>query len=134
MLDAVASLLVDLSEQKIYATMESGKVEVINVSTGKAATPTPLMTDTIATKYELTDLIGRNYSWRIPDVPHVMCFQNNPMYCIHPRTSGAPIGVPGYQATCSKCGWKGPANQFPQLLTVPICKTCWLKTHSKTKQ
>ena len=95
MLDAVASLLVDLSEQKMYATMESGKVEVINVSTGKAATPTPLMTDTIATKYELTDLIGRNYSWRIPDVPHVMCFQNNPMYCIHPRTSGAPIGVPG---------------------------------------
>ena len=86
MLDMVASLLVDLSEQKMYVTMESGKVEEIRVSTGKAATPTPLMTDSIATKYELTDLIGRNYSWRIRDVPHVMCFSNNPLYCIHPRT------------------------------------------------
>jgi lipoprotein-anchoring transpeptidase ErfK/SrfK len=95
MLDMVASLLVDLSEQKMYVTMESGKVEEIRVSTGKAATPTPLMTDSIATKYELTDLIGRNYSWRIRDVPHVMCFSNNPLYCIHPRTSGAPIGTPG---------------------------------------
>ena len=95
MLDAVASILVDLSEQKMYATMESGNVEIIRVSTGKASTPTPLMTDTIDGKYELTDLTGRNYSWVIPDVPWVMCFKDNPMYCIHPRTSGAPIGTPG---------------------------------------
>ena len=95
MLDMVASLLVDLSEQKMYATMESGEVEEIRVSTGKASTPTPLMNDTIAGKYELTDLVGRNYSWVIPDVPWVMCFEDNPMYCIHPRTSGAPIGTPG---------------------------------------
>lgn len=95
MLDMVASMLVDLSEQKMYVTLESGQVEEIRVSTGKAATPTPLMTDRIAGKYEITDLTGRNYSWVIRDVPWVMCFQDNPMYCIHPRTSGAPIGTPG---------------------------------------
>lgn len=92
---AILSILVDLSEQKLYAEMDDGTTQVINVSTGKASTPTPLMTDTIASKYPLTDLIGRNNAWRIPDVPWVMCFQNNPMYCIHPRTSGAPIGTPG---------------------------------------
>jgi lipoprotein-anchoring transpeptidase ErfK/SrfK len=109
MLDAVASILVDLSEQRMYVTMESGKEEVLVVSTGKASTPTPVMTDTIDAKYELTDLVGRNNAWRIRDVPHVMCFRNNPMYCIHPRTSGAPIGTPGslgcVRTTYSDASW-----------------------------
>ena len=95
MLEAIVAITVDLSEQKLYAELDNGKTEVIRVSTGKASTPTPLMTDTIATKYPMTDLVGRNNAWRIPNVKWVMCFKNNPMYCIHPRTSGAPIGTPG---------------------------------------
>ena len=60
MLEAIIAITVDLSEQKLYAKLDNGETEIIRVSTGKASTPTPLMTDTIAGKYEMTDLIGRN--------------------------------------------------------------------------
>jgi hypothetical protein len=97
MLDAVASILVDLSEQKnVCYNGESGKGGSPRRLTGKASTPTPLMTDSIATKYELTDLIGRNYSWRIRDVPHVMCFSKT-IRCIvfTPEPVEHPLGLPG---------------------------------------
>ena len=32
-----------------------------------------------------------------------------------------------YQVTCAQCGYKGDAKQFPVLLSLPICKTCYRK-------
>jgi len=31
-----------------------------------------------------------------------------------------------YEVKCSKCGKMTPANKCPQLLEIPICKSCYL--------
>lgn len=91
MLDAILSIVVDLSEQKLYAHTNNGVKEFV-VSTGKPSSPTPLMKDSIAAKYRVTDLTGRDY--RVKDVPYVMCFKTHELYCIHPNTSLLPLGQP----------------------------------------
>ena len=32
-----------------------------------------------------------------------------------------------WQATCSKCGYKGDAKEFPVLLELPVCRNCYFK-------
>lgn len=92
MLDLVASIVVDLSDQKLYAHTEAGKVHEFVVSTGKPSTPTPVMEDTIANKHWEADLYGPGYY--IKDVKWIMCFDEHEIYCIHPNTTSAPLGEP----------------------------------------
>ena len=92
MIELIASIVVDLSEQKLYAHTESGKVHEFVVSTGKASTPTPLMNDVIDNKHEVNDLYGPGYY--IEDVKYIMCFRQHEIYCIHPNTTTAPLGTP----------------------------------------
>ena len=88
--DLVVSIVVVLSEQRLYATTESGREFVYVVSTGDVSTPTPVMSTQIDRKYESATLIGPGYA--IPDVPWIMCPVENPEHCIHPNLSNTPVG------------------------------------------
>ena len=90
--DLVVSIVVVLSEQRLYATTESGREIVYVVSTGDESTPTPVMSTQIDRKYESATLLGPGYA--IPDVPWIMCPVENPEHCIHPNTTDAPLGEP----------------------------------------
>lgn len=90
--DLVTSIVVVLSEQRLYATTESGREIVYVVSTGDESTPTPVMSTQIDRKYEVATLLGPGYA--IPDVPWIMCPVDNPEHCIHPNLSDTPVGEP----------------------------------------
>jgi len=91
MIEAVLNIVVDLSDQKLYAYSEDSVYEFV-VSTGKPSTPTPVMEEVIDRKYEVTDLYGPGYY--LHDVPYVMCFKDHAEYCIHPNTTSKPLGEP----------------------------------------
>lgn len=91
MLDAILEMVVDLSDQKLYAVSETGVHEFV-VSTGKPSTPTPVMEEVIDRKYEVVDLYGPGYY--LSKVPYVMCFKDHKEYCIHPNTTSKPLGEP----------------------------------------
>ncbi|WP_390130301.1 L,D-transpeptidase [Synechococcus sp. HIMB2401] len=60
MLELVASLVVDLSDQRLTAyNRDQEVVRVIPVSTGKASTPTPIFNSKVHTKYRSTTMYGR---------------------------------------------------------------------------
>lgn len=97
MIEFIAKLVVDLSDQKLYAyNFNNQVIKTMLVSTGKKNSPTPLGKYEIESKYESTVLIGVDY--KIPS-NHVMCLggKNIPsdMYCIHPTPPGTPtLGIP----------------------------------------
>ena len=93
MIELVAAILVDLSEQKLYVLRADNTViRTLVVSTGKPSTPTPPGTYRVLTKYEQVDLTGPGY--RIP-TRHVMCFTPSEGYCIHPTPpSNSTVGTP----------------------------------------
>ena len=87
MLELITRLLIDLSEQRLYAFAGSPQpLYTALVSTGVASSPTPTGTFRIAAKYASTPLIGADY--RTPAVPDVMCLGGGGLgadrYCIHP--------------------------------------------------
>jgi lipoprotein-anchoring transpeptidase ErfK/SrfK len=87
MLEIVAALLIDLSEQKLYAYDDQQRLlYAALVSTGRPLTPTPTGRFQIGSKYRETTLVGPDY--RIPAVPHVMCLSGGGLapdhLCLHP--------------------------------------------------
>lgn len=83
----LARLVIDLSEQRLYAYDSSGQlVYSALVSTGLPRSPTPLGTFTIGSKYAETPITGADY--RIPSVRHVMCLSGGGLrpdaVCLHP--------------------------------------------------
>ena len=68
MLELVASLVVDLSDQRltVYDSHQE-VVRVIPVSTGKASTPTPIFNSKVFAKYRSTTMYGSTYT--VPGVP-----------------------------------------------------------------
>jgi lipoprotein-anchoring transpeptidase ErfK/SrfK len=97
MIELIASLVVDLSDQKltVYDSQEQ-VVRIIPVSTGKAATPTPTGLGSVLTKYRSVTMRGRNYV--APGVPYAMCITANEMICLHgapwQEDAGQAFGVP----------------------------------------
>ncbi|MFQ6538693.1 MULTISPECIES: L,D-transpeptidase [Aphanothece] len=101
MLELIARLIIDLSEQRLYAY---GPSQVLLysalVSTGLPASPTPVGAFHIQAKYASTDLTGATY--QVKSVPHVMCLGGPGLgpdrYCIHPapwqEQGGQCFGVP----------------------------------------
>jgi lipoprotein-anchoring transpeptidase ErfK/SrfK len=82
MLELVASLVVDLSDQRLTVYKSDQEVvRVIPVSTGKASTPTPIFNSKVFTKYRSTTMYGRTYS--VPGVPFTMCVSANEAICLH---------------------------------------------------
>ncbi len=72
-------ILVDLSEQRLYAYEGDEMVNVFVVSTGVAATPTVTGSFRVYARYRYADMRGPGYY--LPDVPYVMYFYKS--YGIH---------------------------------------------------
>ena len=97
MLELVASLVVDLSDQQLIAYNHQNEVvRIIPVSTGKASTPTPIFNTKVFTKYRSVTMQGRTYT--VPGVPYTMCVSANEAICIHAapwqENAGQAFGVP----------------------------------------
>ena len=97
MFEAIASIVINLSTQKLYALNSNGTVVLVSpVSTGRSNSPTPTGQFTVGSKYTRTDLVGNDY--RI-NLPNVQCLRGSgltpEMYCIHPTPEpGVPLGTP----------------------------------------
>ena len=98
--EVVASLVIDLSAQRLSAYDASGRLLYgAPVSTGVAATPTPTGAFRIASRYPVTALTAPTY--RIPGVPNVLCLGGGGLrpdaVCIHPapwqESAGQRFGV-----------------------------------------
>ena len=97
MLELVASLVVDLSDQRLTVyNSDQEVVRVIPVSTGKASTPTPIFNSKVLTKYRSTTMYGRTYT--VTGVPFTMCVSAHEAICLHAapwqENAGQPFGVP----------------------------------------
>ena len=97
MLELVASLVVDLSDQNLTVYDSNQEiVRVIPVSTGKATTPTPIFNSKVFTKYRSTTMRGRTYV--VHGVPYTMCVSANEAICMHAapwqEDAGQAFGVP----------------------------------------
>jgi lipoprotein-anchoring transpeptidase ErfK/SrfK len=106
MIELFASLVVDLSDQKLYAFDNNGQMVFSTlVSTGKPSTPTPTGEFYVGSKYANTDFVG-NYG-RI-NLDNVLCL-NGPgirpdTYCLHPKPNEhQPLGTP-YSLGCIRMG------------------------------
>ena len=72
MLKLVASLVVDLSDQRLTVyNSDREVVRVISVSTGKASTPTPIFNSKVYTKYRSTTMYRRTYT--VEGAVHDVC-------------------------------------------------------------
>ena len=97
MLELIASLVIDLSDQRLTVYDSNQQVvRVIPVSTGKASTPTPIFDSRVLTKYRSVTMRGRNYT--VPGVPYTMCVSSNELICLHAapwqENAGQSFGVP----------------------------------------
>lgn len=97
MLELIATLVVDLSDQQLTVYDRNEQVvRVIPVSTGKASTPTPTGHASVLTKYRSVTMRGRNYV--APGVPYAMCITANELICMHgapwQEDAGQAFGVP----------------------------------------
>lgn len=86
-LEVVAALVVDLSEQRLMAYDPAGAlIYAALVSTGRLETPTPAGSFHVDRKYAETDMVGRGY--RVPQVRDVMCLAGAELapdqVCVHP--------------------------------------------------
>ena len=97
MLDLIASIVVDLSDQKIYAYNDRQQLMwAALVSTGKASTPTPTGKGKVLNKYRSITMRGRDYV--TPDVPWALCISEVGNICLHgapwQESAGERFGVP----------------------------------------
>ncbi|WP_066379506.1 MULTISPECIES: L,D-transpeptidase [unclassified Anabaena] len=72
-------IIIDLSQQRLFAWEGNRLVYSFRISTGKRSTPTPTGRFTITSKYRTHRMRGRGYD--IPDVPYAMYFYKG--YAIH---------------------------------------------------
>jgi lipoprotein-anchoring transpeptidase ErfK/SrfK len=97
MLEIIASILVDLSDQTLTALDRQDRpVRVIRVSTGRAVSPTPVLQGEVISKYRSVTMRGRDYV--APDVPWAMCVTRDESICLHAapwqERDGQAFGVP----------------------------------------
>ncbi|MEN9877716.1 MAG: hypothetical protein RLZZ158_755 [Cyanobacteriota bacterium] len=95
MFDLITSIVVDLSDQKLYAYNGAELVRAIAVSSGKAGTPTPTFSSQVQSKHETVTMRGRDYV--APGVPWALCLDGG-MICLHgapwQEAAGEAFGVP----------------------------------------
>jgi lipoprotein-anchoring transpeptidase ErfK/SrfK len=85
MVELIASIVVDLSDQKLYVyNNQQELVRTVLVSTGAGPTPTPTGVGQVYSKHQSVTMRGRGYV--APNVPWAMCITQNGMICMH----GAP--------------------------------------------
>lgn len=86
-LELVASILIDLSEQRLYVYDQQQRLLYrAEVSTGKPSSPTPVGRFEVISKYPSTSMRGSDYF--VPAVENVMCLGGGGLrpdaICIHP--------------------------------------------------
>ena len=85
MVELIAAIVVDLSDQKLYAYNANQElVRTVLVSTGKPSSPTPTGVAQVLTKHRSITMRGRAFV--TPNVPWAMCITDNGAICLH----GAP--------------------------------------------
>ncbi|MFM9042247.1 MAG: L,D-transpeptidase [Vulcanococcus sp.] len=97
MVELIASIVVDLSDQKLYVyNNQQELVRTVLVSTGAATTPTPTGLGQVYSKHQSVTMRGRGYV--APGVPWAMCITQNGMICMHgapwQEAAGEAFGVP----------------------------------------
>ena len=103
MIELIASLVIDLSDQRLIAYNQNLQVmRVIPVSTGKASTPTPIFDSKVLTKYRSVTMRGRSYT--VPGVPYTMCVSANEMICLH-ATPWQEVAGQGVLAVQQDTNW-----------------------------
>ena len=98
----ITSIVVDLSDQKLYAYNGPQLVRTIPVSSGKASTPTPTFSSKVQSKHRSVTMRGRGYV--APGVPWAMCVPGG-MICMHgapwQEAAGQAYGVPAATVACA---------------------------------
>ncbi len=84
------SIVIDLSDQRLYAYEGSGLVASFVVSTGKASTPTPVGSFGVYSRYKAQDMSGPGYY--APGVPWVQYFTG--AYALHGTYWHDSFGLP----------------------------------------
>jgi lipoprotein-anchoring transpeptidase ErfK/SrfK len=97
MLELVASIVVDLSDQKLYAYDAAQRLLwATAVSTGRPGSPTPTGEGKVLEKFRSVTMRGRDYV--SPDVPWAMCISADGSICLHgapwQESAGESFGVP----------------------------------------
>ena len=97
MVELIASIVVDLSDQKLYAYNEQLQlVRTVLVSTGKPSSPTPTGMGKVLSKHQSITMRGRGYV--SPGVPWALCVSEDGSICLHgapwQEQAGEPFGVP----------------------------------------
>ena len=97
MLELVANLVVDLSDQRLIVyDSDQEAVRVIPVSTGKASTPNTDLRQQGPKKYRSRTMYRRTYI--VPGVPFTMCVSANEAICLHAapwqENARQPFGMP----------------------------------------
>ena len=97
MLELIASIVVDLSDQKLYVYNPNQElVRTVLVSTGKASSPTPTGLGQVYSKHRSITMQGRGYV--APNVPWALCISQDGMICLHgapwQEAAGQSFGVP----------------------------------------
>ena len=97
MVELIAAIVVDLSDQKLYAyNARQELVRTVLVSTGKASSPTPTGLGQVYSKHRSITMRGRNAT--TPNVPWALCISQDGMICLHgapwQEAAGQSFGVP----------------------------------------
>ena len=97
MVELIAAILVDLSDQKLYVYNPNQElVRTVLVSTGKPSSPTPTGNAQVYTKHRNVTMEGRGYV--APGVPWALCITENGAICMHgapwQEAAGEAFGVP----------------------------------------
>jgi len=128
-IEVVAALVVDLSEQRLMAyDPGGGLIYAALVSTGRAESPTPVGAFQVDRKYPETTMVGRGY--RVPLVKDVMCLAGGGLapdqVCLHPapwqEEARERFGVPRshgcIRTTTSTARWLFARTQVGTPVTV----------------
>ena len=97
MVELIASIVVDLSDQKLYAyNGHQQLVRSVLVSTGKPSSPTPTGAGMVLSKHQSITMRGRGFV--SPGVPWALCVSEDGNICLHgapwQEQAGERFGVP----------------------------------------
>ena len=97
MVELIASLMIDLSEQRLYAyNPQHQLIRSVAVSSGLPSSPTPIGESSVLSKFASVTMRGRGYV--TPGVPWVLCINPAATICLHgapwQERAGQRFGVP----------------------------------------
>jgi lipoprotein-anchoring transpeptidase ErfK/SrfK len=117
MLAIIASLVVDLSDQKLYVyNPDHQLIRTVLVSTGRRSSPTPTGAGKVLSKYRSITMHGRHFV--APGVPWALCVSEDGTICLH--------GAPWQEAAGQRFG----VPRSHGCVRVPSSQARWLYEHT----